>query len=269
MGVPQVADTQQAAAVHLQDLVSQRQPAVSRCGTAREQGLDVEAGGAQGCVLGWGRRGLRALDPNIQVVPAKATSAPPSAKRPCLAQVITVSVRTALDTNTVPAGPGHAPQGLRTEPIQQLGEVAPGRGLFLSLKFQRCPRQTPCPKPLVGHPTCSPSDHPRCGPILANRAPSRDRAQGHSPSRRSGPSPAPRGLAPVPPGRRSRSRQCWSFGWRGLEGAGPPGPHSLLSGQEKVQAPVHRVQDPAMAAQQLLQRTRAHGAPVRCHSGRP
>lgn len=51
-GVPQVADTRQAAAVHLQDAVSQGQAAIRSRGTAREQGLDVEPGGTQRRMLG-------------------------------------------------------------------------------------------------------------------------------------------------------------------------------------------------------------------------
>lgn len=49
--VPRVADACQAAAVHLQNAVSQRQPPISCGGAAREQGLDVESRGAQGRVL--------------------------------------------------------------------------------------------------------------------------------------------------------------------------------------------------------------------------
>lgn len=62
--VPQVADAHQAAAVHLQDAVSQRQPPVGGCGAPREQGLDVEPWGAQGCVLGEKRKPQSSVGPS-------------------------------------------------------------------------------------------------------------------------------------------------------------------------------------------------------------
>lgn len=75
-GVPQVADAHQAGAVHLQDSVSQRQPAVGRCGAAREQRLDVEARGAQWRMLEGTRWTQGSVDPNTPVAPERATSAP-------------------------------------------------------------------------------------------------------------------------------------------------------------------------------------------------
>jgi hypothetical protein len=69
--VPQVADAHQAAAVHLQDSVSQRQSPVRGRGAAREQRLDVEPGGAQGRVLR-GKRGLRLCGSQLPLSPTQA-----------------------------------------------------------------------------------------------------------------------------------------------------------------------------------------------------
>lgn len=206
VGVPQVADPGQAAAVHLQDAVPQRQLAVGGRRAAREQGLDVEAGGAQGRVL-WGHRGLRALWPRQEGGPATATSAPPSASVGRLAAG--PGCQCVFECAALDPAPSSGPA--RTPRPGGGGDSRPGRGSCAALSLLHARLQGDA------HPVPVPSSRPpHQGP----------EPRGHSPARQSDPSPARRGLAPAPPGRRSRSHGCW----RGPEGTRPRKPRSLLKG---------------------------------------
>lgn len=150
--------------------------------------------------------------------------------------VISVSTRTPAHV-TVPTGPG---QTQMSEQRQQsrLGEwLLHVKTPSLLSNFRDAPDK-PLPQALGG-PPCLPlvvttqagGLSTRCGPLTGGDWGCRVRQA--SPSRQSGPCPGQRGRAPAPPGTRSRSPQCWSCRWRGLEGVGHPrGMHNLLGARK-------------------------------------
>lgn len=174
MGVPQVADAHQAVAVHLQDAVSQRQPAIGRCRAAWEQGLDVETGGPQGRVL-WRVQRLRAPWAPAggwpQAQPPRPTlsgEAQPSPGHQCVC-------RPALDPVTVLTGPGHTPRS-EDRVSSRLG-VAPTWGPFPSLTFHRdAPAKSLAPSCALGvfcnqEPSQGPLTIPSIRPIPSPEGP--------------------------------------------------------------------------------------------------
>lgn len=90
---------------------------------------------------------------------------------------------------------------------------------FPPLRCLRATRCTPSPAPDLPHE------------LGAGEGPAQWSPEGHSPARRSGPSPTRRGPAPAPQRRRSRNPLCWSCGWKGLQGARPRDPRCPLRGQ--------------------------------------